>query len=180
MPLIVCGLAALVAACYSVDEIRVKPAVWTATYQAPFDDMATCITGHAADLDSVTPEVYSSKMLAYVTLSQPPYFPFFAQYQIDGTGAETVVSFRHITGGPGSNRQVERMARENADRCASQTASLGGATVEQAQSQPLPSQSQPPQSNSSSQQPQSPQRPQPPAPPSPPTAPQPPQPPQPR
>jgi hypothetical protein len=87
--------AALVA-CASADDIRQRPAVWSATYPAPYDLMANCVavemTGFAK---AATPLINARAKRAEVLVYGSPYGNMLGQFDFRETGdGATSVEYR--------------------------------------------------------------------------------------
>jgi hypothetical protein len=54
--------------CSSVEDVRQKPALWSAVYSTSFDRMTNCLISSSIDAASVTPQLYPSEKLAVITL----------------------------------------------------------------------------------------------------------------
>ena len=61
--------ALLVAGCYSVDEIRERPVVWSANYAAPYDELTNCVVAQTARDYAPVPQIYPREKRAIVTVS---------------------------------------------------------------------------------------------------------------
>ena len=110
--------AALLTGCYSLDDVRSQPVVWTATYPAAFDSIANCLAGRYAGEYSVVPQLYQNERRANVILSNTSGGAVLAEFQVRQLGgSSSVVSWRHMGSPAGGNRSVDRDARANADRC---------------------------------------------------------------
>lgn len=106
-----------VAGCYSVDDVRGGPIVWTANYNVPFDTMANCLAVQYGREYSVVPSLFQSERRATVTLNMPAGAAVVAEFQIRETTSGTQVSWQHVGSTDGAQRSVDRQARERADRC---------------------------------------------------------------
>lgn len=108
------AMAALLAGCHSVEEMRQRPAQWTARYSVPFDTMANCLAVQWANTVNMTvlPQLYASERRAAVTLVMIPAGVIAGDYQIRTNADSTVeVEWRWYAGNPA-------FGREKADRCA--------------------------------------------------------------
>lgn len=109
-------LAAALAAsgCYSIEEVRQQPVAWTATYPVPFDTMANCLAAQWIGNYRVAPAIYPRR--ADVTIAASSVIAEYQIVQISDVSSE--VRWHHMHSTPGSLREVDRTARERADRCA--------------------------------------------------------------
>lgn len=113
----VLGTLALLSACYSAEELRQRPVVWTAVYPAAFDDMVTCLSSPRSGV-MVTPQIYKKDQRAHITSAIMPNGTIASDFEIKALGEHsTEVKWRHVTGVEGSNRHADRDARERADAC---------------------------------------------------------------
>jgi hypothetical protein len=110
--------AVALAACYSLDDVRQGPVVWTATYQAQFDTMTNCLAGLYSGEFSVVPQVYQREQRANVVLAFPQGGAVMGEFQLRQVDpSRTEVSWRFIGARAGSTVGVNRLSRERADRC---------------------------------------------------------------
>lgn len=111
--------AAVLTGCYSLDDIRQGPVVWTATFDGQFDAMANCLAGLYGREYSVVPQLYQREQRANLALAMPQGAAMIAEFQINQIAPATVeVSWRHIGSPAGGARPVDRLSRERAERCA--------------------------------------------------------------
>lgn len=112
------AVSASLAGCYSLDDVRQGPVVWTATYETQFDLMANCLSGLYSGEYSVVPQFFQREQRANVVLSYPQGSAVLAEFEIRQTTGTTVeVSWRHMKSPPGGQRPVDRLSRERTDRC---------------------------------------------------------------
>jgi hypothetical protein len=106
---------ALLAGCHTVDQMRQRPPLWTATYAVPFYTMANCIALTFAGSGSVVePHLYSGERRATVTVAGGTTGVILYDYRITTNADATIdVEYRTWT--------TDRAAfgRERADRCGS-------------------------------------------------------------
>lgn len=103
---------ALLAGCYSVDEIRERPPVWTARYSVSFDTMTNCLAAQWAGNGSVAPQLYAAERRGAVTIGVPQSGTIFGDYQIR-TNADSTIDVEWRAPSPRA-----ALSRERADRCA--------------------------------------------------------------
>lgn len=105
-----------VAGCYTLDDVRGGPVVWSASYAGQFDTMANCIAGLYGDEFTPMPLLYQREQRATVVLRMST--AVMGEFQIRQASPDKVdVSFQFVGGRPGGSRSHDRIARERADRC---------------------------------------------------------------
>lgn len=109
--------AALLAGCYSIEDVREQPVAWSWAYHVPYDTMANCLAAEWAQDYSVVPQIYNRERRAVVTLAYPAGNAVIAEYQVQQTDTETTVTWRHMGSRPGVMRLVDINARNRAHKC---------------------------------------------------------------
>ena len=114
----IAALGPVLAGCtISQEEVRAEPVRFTMTVTASFDTLATCVAGRSAHDYVVTPQIYQSEGVAYVTLAAKSAPTVQSEYFIRRSGTNTsTVEWRRrklIAGQGGSEEQ----ARENIEAC---------------------------------------------------------------
>lgn len=91
MQRVVLGFAAAsaLAGCMTADDVRNRPADWTAVYDQPWETMANCIQAHFVDGGVVTPQYNQRNRTAVLTVAVQGIIapgPVVAEYRIRQVG----------------------------------------------------------------------------------------------
>lgn len=108
------------AGCYTVDDVRKRPIVWTATYSGTqWDTVANCLSGAYARDWIVTPQFFQRERRAAIILGYPGGYAILGEFEVSQTSDPTTqVTWKFIGSGAGANRDIDQQARERANKCA--------------------------------------------------------------
>lgn len=83
-------LLLLLSACGpTLDELKERQPLWTATVAVPFDTLANCIVARSVERYTVTPQIHQREGVAYVTLIYPAANQLQGEYTVRWTGEGT-------------------------------------------------------------------------------------------
>lgn len=110
------ALALALAGCASVDDIRQRPVVFSATYAAPYDRMANCVAAKSIYLfASATPFVDTTARRAEVLQFASSGGNMIARYEFRDTGAgstEVTYQLNGRTGRVADDSSAPKLLRE--------------------------------------------------------------------